>query len=128
MPVNETPVSAILQPLSTDEYAAPDRTEAQERAAHQAAAIGIDAAPRVGANARTYGESRRGTAAGLLALNEAAGERYFELPAEAALDDEAAVAAFSSGGAGDRRADPLDRRPADVEGIPEHGVPAATDG
>ena len=97
MPVNETPVSAILQPLSTDEYAAPDRTEAQERAAHQAAAIGIDAAPRVGANARTYGESRRGTAAGLLAVNEAAGERYFDLPAEAALDDEAAVAAFSSG-------------------------------
>jgi predicted TIM-barrel fold metal-dependent hydrolase len=90
-------VTSILQPGETDEYVAPPRTEAQQRAAHGAAEAGEVAAARLHVPPSNYATSRRGTAAGLLAMNEAAGERYFAVPEEAALDDEAAVAAFSSG-------------------------------
>ena len=49
--------------------------------------------------AARYVESRRGTAAGLLAMNESVGgTRYFEVPPEAALDDDAAAAAFATDG------------------------------
>jgi hypothetical protein len=91
-------VPSILQPLSTDEFTAPARTEVQQRAQAKAAEAGTDAASRVNRPMRSYVPSQRGTATGLLALNEAAGERYFELPPEAGLDDEAASAAFASDG------------------------------
>lgn len=91
------PVSSILQPAQTDEYVAPARTETQQRAAHRAGEAGERAAARLHVPPGTYAASRRGTAAGLLAMNEAAGDRFYDVPAEAAMDDEAAVAAFSSG-------------------------------
>ena len=97
MDEQEQSVSSILRPLSTDEYAVPGRTEAEERATHRAATTGAEAARRVNASVRTYAESRLGTATGLLAVNEAAGNRYFEVPPDAALDEATAVAAFTSG-------------------------------
>jgi uncharacterized protein len=93
-----TSVSSILQPLSTDEYDAPPRTEVQQRAANAASEAGADAAQRVGTTIRAYVPSQMGTAAGLLALNEAVGERYYELPPEAGIDEGAAAEAFASDG------------------------------
>ncbi|HET6948727.1 MAG TPA: hypothetical protein VFI47_00020, partial [Acidimicrobiales bacterium] len=99
MPVDRTsPVPSILQPLSNDEYVPPPRTELQRRAAGTTGAASVDAARRVGRSVRAYVESQRGTAAGLLSLNEAAGLRYFEVPPEAGLDDQAARAAFAPDG------------------------------
>jgi predicted TIM-barrel fold metal-dependent hydrolase len=99
MPVDDTPaVPSILRPLSTDEYAAPPRTDVQQQAADVTAAESIDAAHRVRVPVRSYVESQRGTAAGLLSLNDAGGRQYFEVPPEAGLDDAAAGAAFASDG------------------------------
>jgi predicted TIM-barrel fold metal-dependent hydrolase len=91
-------VPSILRPLSTDEYEAPARTELQQRAATTATAAGAESARRVGRAVRAYVPSRRGTATGLLSLNEAAGERFFEVPPEAGLDEDGAAAAFASDG------------------------------
>jgi predicted TIM-barrel fold metal-dependent hydrolase len=52
----------------------------------------------VGVSTRRYWPSRRGTVAGLLALNQASGDRYFDVPDEAALEEEAADEAFASDG------------------------------
>jgi predicted TIM-barrel fold metal-dependent hydrolase len=89
-------VPSILQPLSTDEYEAPRRTAVQARAATTAASVSTDNARRVSTLVPAYVQSQRGTATGLLSLNEAAGTRYFEVAPEAGLDDEAAAAAFAS--------------------------------
>jgi hypothetical protein len=89
---------SILRPLATEEYVAPARTEEQQRAAALANEQGTDAAARTGVPIRRYWASRRGTAAGLLALNDAAGDRYYEVPEPAASDDEAAEEAFRSDG------------------------------
>ncbi len=94
---NDPAVTPILKPASTDEYAAPPRTAAQHEAADRAADTGENAAGRVGLTERSYAASRRGTAAGLLAMNETFGERFYDVPAEATLDDDAAVATFSCG-------------------------------
>jgi hypothetical protein len=97
MTKKDTPVSSILEPRHTDEYTAPRRTEVQQRAADRAAEKGIETAERVGVRARTYAASRRGTATSLLAVNEATGQQYFDVPDEAAAEEEAAVATFASG-------------------------------
>lgn len=89
---------SFLEARGTDEYVPPRRTEEQRRAIDVAGAAGADAAARTGTPIRRYWGSRRGTAAGLLALNEAAGERFYEVPDEAAVDDEAAEEAFRSDG------------------------------
>jgi predicted TIM-barrel fold metal-dependent hydrolase len=94
---HDAPVTSILTPLETDEYTAPPRAEVQARAAGTAAEAGAEAARRVGVARRDYAASRRGTAAGLLSVNDALRERFFEVPDEAALDDAAAVETFSSG-------------------------------
>jgi predicted TIM-barrel fold metal-dependent hydrolase len=91
----DAPISSILKPLHTDEYTAPPRTEAQQQAAATASEQGGVTSRRVGVNA--YAAGRRGTATSLLAVNEATGERFFDLPDEAALDQAAAAGAFSSG-------------------------------
>ena len=91
-------VPSILQPLSTDEYAPPERTRVQQRAAATTADASVSAAEHEATSLRHYVESQRGTAAGLLSLNDAAGARYFEVPPEAGLDDAAAQQAFASDG------------------------------
>jgi hypothetical protein len=91
-------IPSILQPISTDEYVAPPRTEAQRMAVALAKAANPDAARRLGLDVREYTPSQRGTAAGLLAVNAATGQRYFELAPEAGLDDAVAKHAFASDG------------------------------
>ena len=93
-----TGVPLFLQPLHTDEFEAPPRTELQQQARAAAAEEAVRAAGRVGRSVRAYVPSRRGTATGLMALNDAAGARFFEVPPEAGLDEEAAAAAFASDG------------------------------
>ena len=74
-------VPSILQPLSTDEYDAPARTPVQQRAVATASAANVEWAQRLVLPVARYVESRRGTAAGLLAMNEpVGGTRYFEVP------------------------------------------------
>jgi predicted TIM-barrel fold metal-dependent hydrolase len=91
-------VPSILRPLSTDEYDPPPRTEIQRRAVDTAAAANVETARRLQTPLGRYIESRRGTATGLLAMNEAVGERFFEVSPEAGLDDDAAAAAFVADG------------------------------
>jgi predicted TIM-barrel fold metal-dependent hydrolase len=70
----------------------------QRHAAVIAAEEGVEAARRTSASVAAYAWSRNGTAAGLLALNEAAGDRFYEVPEEAAVDAAAAEAAFVADG------------------------------
>jgi predicted TIM-barrel fold metal-dependent hydrolase len=91
-------VPTILQPLSSDEYRAPPRTEVQQRATYATADESVAAARRVATPLQSYVASQRGTASGLLALNQATGREYFKMPPEAGLDDAAAQAAFASDG------------------------------
>ncbi len=91
-------IPSILQPLSTDEYEPLPRTEVQQQAIDATAETSAESSRRVGSSVPAYASSRRGTAAGLESLNEATGIRFFELPPEASLDDEAADAAFASDG------------------------------
>lgn len=95
--VNE-PGPAILKPLGTEEYLPPPRTELQRQAADLAREAGTEAAARLRTPVGRYWAGRSGTAAGLLALNHAAGGRYFQVPEEAAIDDAAAEEAFASDG------------------------------
>jgi uncharacterized protein len=91
-------VPSILQPLSNDEYVAPPRTQVQTQAVEVTATKSVDASRRLATTLRSYVASQRGTAAGLLSVNEATGQRFFELPPEAGLDDDAAQAGFASDG------------------------------
>lgn len=112
-------VPSILRPLSTDEYDAPPRTLVQQRAIGTAAAANVESAKRLATPLGRYVESRRGTATGLLAMNESVGgTRYFEVPPEAAMDDDAAAAAFAGDGPViDVQTHALDRRPPHLEGL-----------
>ena len=89
-------ISPILEPLSTDEYLPPARTAQQRRARHRARGQGAATADRLGIAVPSYWADRRGTAAGLLALNAEAGDRYFELASGAEVDMAAAAESFAS--------------------------------
>lgn len=85
---------AFLRRLGTDEFEPPLPGEAQSQAVRKVVAHGPDDAARVGKALGDYWSGRLGTAAGLCAINEAAGQAFFEIPAEAALDQQAANAVF----------------------------------
>jgi len=91
------PLPAFLERRSSDEYAPPPRTPREERALDRFAAQGADAARRAGLPLGAFAASRRGTAAGLLALNAEAGRAFYRVPADAALDEGAAAAALGGG-------------------------------
>jgi predicted TIM-barrel fold metal-dependent hydrolase len=95
---HDQPGPAILTSLGTDEYAPPPRTQTQLHAAAIAQDTATEVTPRIGLTPHRYWASRRGTAAGLLALNAAAGDRFYALDEQAALDDDAAEEAFASDG------------------------------
>ncbi|HEY6531851.1 MAG TPA: amidohydrolase family protein [Acidimicrobiales bacterium] len=91
-------VPSLLRPLSTDEYSPPARTSLQRQATALVADLGADSARRSGVELVAYAASRRGTAAGLLSLNQAAGATYFEVPPDAAVDEAAAEDLFAADG------------------------------
>jgi len=87
---------SFLRRLSSDEYAAPPLSPRDERARADARERGVANARRTSAAPGAYWASRRGTAAGLRALNAAAGRDWYRVPAEAELEEDAAAACFSS--------------------------------
>jgi hypothetical protein len=94
MPDHRPPLPAFLERRSTDEYAPPPRTRAERRAVARVLEAGEAAAGRLGLPLRAWTASRRGTAAGLLALNAEAGREFYRVPREATLDAAAADAAL----------------------------------
>jgi predicted TIM-barrel fold metal-dependent hydrolase len=96
-PIRRPELPLFLQRRHTDEFLPPPYTARERRAIAGVVARGRLDAARLGVSLADYWSSRSGTAAGLLALNEMAGQRYYELPPEAGLD--AAAADDALGGA-----------------------------
>ena len=87
---------AFLERLSSDEYAPPPFTPRDDRARADTRERGAANAARTHTAPGAYWASRRGTAAGLRALNAATGREWYRLPAEAELEAEAAEICFAS--------------------------------
>jgi hypothetical protein len=85
----------VLERRHTDEYVPPPLSEPAARARDEVLHSGEGAAKRVGQTVGRYWAGRLGTAAALLAINRTHGERFFELPEQAALDEEAAIEGFA---------------------------------
>jgi hypothetical protein len=88
----------ILQRRHTDEFEPPPYDRHELAAAYRTLARSDEDARHVGLQEPAYARSRRGTAAGLRALNEEYGERFYEVPPEAALDEAAAQECFAGEG------------------------------
>jgi uncharacterized protein len=86
---------AFLEQLASDEYAPPPLSPRDERARADTRERGAANAARTGVASSAYCASRRGTAAGLRALNAATGREWYRVPAEAELEADAADACFS---------------------------------
>ncbi len=87
-------ISPLMRRVATDEFAAPQHTLADARAMATTAASLDRLAQHATSEPLTVLHDRRATAAALRALNEAWDETYFDVPAEATFDTEAAEAAF----------------------------------
>jgi predicted TIM-barrel fold metal-dependent hydrolase len=92
--MSRSPAPPLLRRRSSDEYAPLPYTARDALALARLAARVPDRARTVRVPPRSYVESRRGTAATLRALNEAAGDTFYDVPPEAELDDAAADAAL----------------------------------
>jgi uncharacterized protein len=95
--VTRAPVPPLLRRVASDEYRPLPYTRTDRVALARLDARVPDRARAAGLGARAYTESRRGTAATLRALNDAAGERFYDVPAEAEVDAGAADAALGGG-------------------------------
>ena len=84
----------FLRSLSSDEYRPSPLSARDHRARARTVARGLDVAGRLGLAPGEYWAGRRGTAAGLRALNTEAGADYYRVPAEAELDEAAADASL----------------------------------
>ncbi len=80
----------FLTRCANDEFIPPPLNDVERRAARIAAEAGDSAVDRLNVRAEAYVESRRGIAAGLLAVNKANNEDFFLVPDEAAFDSAAA--------------------------------------
>jgi len=89
------PLPVLLQQRNTDEYAPPPLTDRDRRVRDRVAEQVRHGAAALGRSNALYATSRVGTAAGLLALNDEFGDEYYRVPREAALDTDAAEAAFA---------------------------------
>lgn len=85
-----TVVPRFLTRCANDEFVPPPLNDIERAAARLAAEAAESAAERLNVHAGTYAESRRGIAAGLVAINKANNEEFFRVPDEAAFDDAAA--------------------------------------
>lgn len=97
--MSPAPLPPLLAPKSSDEYAPPGLGRAQRVACAAARETAALRSHRLGLNERAYLEQRTGTAATLRAIDAAAGGGFYDIPAEAELDRDAADAAFSGDGA-----------------------------
>lgn len=87
-----------LQRRGTDEYLPAQRSGPERRAVASVGARTGPTAKRLGMTPRAWCADRRGTAAALRSLNEAWGERFYEVVPEAEHDASAADAAFAGAG------------------------------
>jgi len=78
------PLPSFLERHSTDEYVPAPRTAREARAIARLFDRGERAARRSGLALGAWVDSRRGTAAGLLALNAEARREFYRVPREAA--------------------------------------------
>lgn len=91
------PVPPALRRVASDEYAPlPWRRSDREALTRLETAV-PDTAARLGMGVAAYLADRRGTAATLRAINAAAGETFYDVPAEAETDTAAAEAVFGGG-------------------------------
>ncbi len=88
------PLPSFLERRSTDEYAPPPRTAIERRAVARVLDAGAAASRRIDVPAHAWAAGRRGTAAGLRALNIEAGREFYRVPQDATFDDGAADAAL----------------------------------
>jgi uncharacterized protein len=95
--VTRTPTPPLLRRRASDEYVPLPHTARDRHALARLDAAVPDRARAARVPLRAYVESRRGTAATLRAVNEAAGERFYAVPPEAEVDDEAAASVFGGG-------------------------------
>jgi hypothetical protein len=95
--VTRVPVPPLHRRVASDEYRPLPYTATDRAALARLDARVPDRARAAGLGARAYTESRRGTAATLRALNDAAGERFYDVPPEAEVDGDAADAALGGG-------------------------------
>jgi len=84
-----------MQRRSTDEYAPRPYSAADRRVIRHTSAVLDDAGDRRKVPPNRLVGGRSGTAAGLRALNDEWGARFFDVPIEATLDDAAAAEVFS---------------------------------
>ena len=94
LPPRRPRLPVLLQRRGTEEYTPPPLTPQQLRARAQLLAQGPENVARLNMSKADYWSGRQGTAAALLALNEAWGGEFYKVPPEAALDKEAADAAL----------------------------------
>ena len=87
----------FLQQLHTDEYPPVPYTPRISRVVEKMRAEGPELASRLSLSLGDYWFSRRGTAAGLRALDEAWGGGFYNVPPEALLDEGAAEEALGGG-------------------------------
>ncbi|MCE2391237.1 MAG: amidohydrolase family protein [Proteobacteria bacterium] len=87
-------IPTILQRRHSDEFAPPAYSARDRRVIGSVVRRGEIDAPRLALPLGDYWAGRHGTAAGLIALNDACGERFYEVPPEAALDRAAAEEAL----------------------------------
>lgn len=91
-----TPVPPVLRRLSSDEYVPlPWRPADLDALATVRESIPVNAR-RSGVEVQAYAEGRRGTAASLRAIDAAAGGGFYDVPADAEVDADAADACFDS--------------------------------
>ena len=88
------PLPSFLERRSSDEYAPPPRTAREKRAVARFVAEGERAARRAGLAFGALATGRRGTAAGLRALNAEAGREFYRVPEAALFDEDAARSAL----------------------------------
>lgn len=93
---------SFLRRSSSDEFELPCLSGVERAVRTRCATTAVEAARRLGIPVDGYIASGAGTAAGLHAINWAAGSEYFEVPATALLDQEEARSALGGGrGGGD---------------------------
>jgi predicted TIM-barrel fold metal-dependent hydrolase len=87
-------VPRFLTRCANDEFVPPPLNDVERAAAVRSVQAAEAASDRLGVSALDYTRSRRGIAAGLLAVNTANGDEFFRVAEEAALDQDAADEAF----------------------------------
>jgi predicted TIM-barrel fold metal-dependent hydrolase len=92
------PIAPLLAARSSDEYEPPPWRPIDRRVDALVGEVADVAATRLGVDHETFVNGRLGTAATLRALNDAHGDMFYDVPAEAAFDEAAADAVFATTG------------------------------